>query len=146
MLPKQIGFEVESTGELPASVQFFMGDNDNFKQLVLAFLEQYYVLYDAEKASEREKLLEAYHETARFSVSYFTNSLIEKQPPFRDYQDDSRNLRRVMDTQRRRKLLKQGRLSVVSTLAKLPRTKHDPSTMTVDVLLTTVNFSPRSSE
>ena len=53
---------------------------------------------------------------------------------------ESRNLCRVTDTNRRRKLLKQGRLPVVSFISGMPRTKHDLSSFTMDLSLVTVSI------
>ncbi len=51
---------------------------------------------------------------------------------------DSRNLKRVDDVQRRFRLLQQGKVDIVSFLSKLPKTLHDPSSLVVDVPVTSV--------
>lgn len=53
---------------------------------------------------------------------------------------DSRNLRRIDDVNRRFRLLQQGKVDIVSFLCKLPKTNHDPSSLVVDVPLTSVNL------
>ncbi len=51
---------------------------------------------------------------------------------------DSRNLKRIDDPQRRFRLLQQGKVDIVSFLSKLPKTLHDPSSLVVDVPVTSV--------
>ena len=53
---------------------------------------------------------------------------------------ENRNLIRNTDSNRRRKLLKVGRLPVVSFISEMPRTKHDLSSFTMDLNLATVSF------
>jgi len=52
---------------------------------------------------------------------------------------ENRNLFRINDTARRQKLLKQGRLPVVSFISEMPRTKHLLNTFTMDISLATVS-------
>ena len=49
------------------------------------------------------------------------------------YLKDSRNLKRIDDTQRRHRLLHQGKVDIVAFINKLPKTTHDPTSLTVDV-------------
>lgn len=51
---------------------------------------------------------------------------------------ESRNLKRVDDPQRRFRLLQQGKVDIVSFISKLPKTSHDPSSLVVDVPVTSV--------
>lgn len=53
---------------------------------------------------------------------------------------ENRNLFRIYDTVRRQKLLKHGRLPVVSFISEMPRTKHFLDTFTMDIALATVNY------
>lgn len=53
---------------------------------------------------------------------------------------ENRNLFRINDTARRQKLLKQGRLPVVSFVSEMPRTKHLLNTFTMDISLATVSI------
>lgn len=53
---------------------------------------------------------------------------------------NSRNLFRVYDTVRRQKLLKYGRLPVVSFISEMPQTRHFPDTFTMDIALATVSY------
>lgn len=50
---------------------------------------------------------------------------------------ENRNLFRINDTTRRQKLLKQGRLPVVSFITEMSRTKHLLDTFTMDITLAT---------
>jgi len=52
---------------------------------------------------------------------------------------ENRNLFRINDTARRQKLLKQGRLPVVSFVSEMPRTRHLLNTFTMDISLATVS-------
>jgi hypothetical protein len=58
-----------------------------------------------------------------------------------NYISDSRNLLRVRDNIKRQKLLYQGKMAIVACLSKLPKTRHDPHSFTVDVALFTVSSS-----
>ena len=52
------------------------------------------------------------------------------------YIEESRNLVRVASEQRKLKLLRRGRLQIVSFLSGLPKTQHDPTTFTLDLPFT----------
>lgn len=51
---------------------------------------------------------------------------------------DNRNLYRTNDTNRKQKLLKHGRLPVVSFISEMPQTSHYLHTFTMDISLITV--------
>lgn len=51
---------------------------------------------------------------------------------------ENRNLYRINDTNKRQKLLKQGRLPVVSFISEIPQTSHYLNTFTMDISLVTV--------
>jgi len=53
---------------------------------------------------------------------------------------ENRNLLRLNDTIKRQKLLKQGRLAIVSFISELPRTRHMVNTFTMDIVLVTVSY------
>lgn len=53
---------------------------------------------------------------------------------------ENRNLFRIYDTARRQKLLKHGRLPVVSFISEMPRTRHYLDTFTMDIALVTVSY------
>lgn len=56
------------------------------------------------------------------------------------YLMENRNLYRINDTNKRQKLLKQGRLPVVSFISEMPQTSHYLNTFTMDISLITVRF------
>ena len=76
-------------------------------------------------------LLDAYDENAMMSLSCVGSFEL-----FKNYLEDSRNLKRVSLESRRHKLLRKGRLPIVSFLAGLPKTQHDPTTFTLDLPFT----------
>lgn len=55
------------------------------------------------------------------------------------YLSENRNLYRINETNKRQKLLKQGRLPVVSFISEMPQTRHYLNTFTMDISLITVN-------
>ena len=57
------------------------------------------------------------------------------------YLGESRNLLRLNDSNRRRKLLKNGRLSVLSAISEIPQTSHDWNSFTMDLSFCTVSKS-----
>jgi len=129
-LPKVIGFEDDGNDvskELPASVPKLIKSEEAGK-LVLQFLEQYFKLYDSDS---RQPLLDAYDENAKMSMTAWGPYAIMKQ-----YIEQSRNFIRVATEHRKLKLLHKGRLSIVSFLADLPKTNHDPTTFTLDLPFT----------
>lgn len=117
---------VEKT-EIPASLPKLV-KNETAGGLVLQFLEQYFKLYDTDN---RQPLLDAYDENAMMSLS-----CVGSFEQFKNYLEDSRNLKRVSQESRRHKLLRKGRLPIVSFLAGLPKTQHDPTTFTLDLPFT----------
>lgn len=56
------------------------------------------------------------------------------------YLMENRNLYRINDTNKRQKLLKQGRLPIVSFISEMPQTSHYLNTFTMDISLITVRF------
>ncbi|XP_070578701.1 nuclear RNA export factor 1-like [Ptychodera flava] len=139
-LPPVIGFALdESDTALPETKgSFFI--NDHLKTLILTFLEQYYACYDSD---DRQKLLEAYHEKACFSLTI--------PPPPKDghqskiqslykYTQYNRSINKIHEPERTFRLLKQSRLNVVACLAELPETQHDLASFVVDVSMFTGTF------
>lgn len=128
-LPKEIGFEDDGsvTTDLPLTLPKLI-KNAGAGTLVLQFLEQYFKLYDSDS---RQPLLDAYDENAMMSLSSAGN--YESLKP---YIEESRNLVRVASEQRKLKLLRRGRLQIVSFLSGLPKTQHDPTTFTLDLPFT----------
>lgn len=129
-LPKEIGFdddEPTTSSDLPASIPKML-KNEAASGVVLTFLEQFFKLYDSDN---RQPLLDAYHESAMFSLSaQGRHELLSAYIP------ESRNLKRVDYEKKRHELLRRGRLSVVAFLSKLPKTEHDMNTFTLDVPFT----------
>uniref|UniRef100_A0A3B3ZN29 Nuclear RNA export factor 1 n=1 Tax=Periophthalmus magnuspinnatus TaxID=409849 RepID=A0A3B3ZN29_9GOBI len=116
--------------DLPPPIGFDVGScfgSDEIKALILRFL-QYYSIYDS---SDRQPLLDAYHDGASFSL---TTPFSSQNPSssLGEYHKDSRNLKRLKDPMRFR-LLKHTRLNVVAFLNELPKTQHDIASFTVDV-------------
>ncbi|NXI69491.1 NXF1 factor, partial [Anseranas semipalmata] len=128
-LPPPIAFDVEAPTTLPPCKGSYFG-SDDLKVLVLRFLQQYYSIYDS---SDRQGLLDAYHDGACCSLSI----PFGPQPPPRnslnEYFKDSRNVKKLKDPTMRFKLLKHTRLNVVAFLNELPKTQHDINSFVVDV-------------
>ncbi|XP_003707929.1 nuclear RNA export factor 1 isoform X2 [Megachile rotundata] len=131
-LPKPILFDVVDEGnKMPPSQRMFVG-NAKAQEIASQFLQQYFVIFDSEN---RQPLLDAYDEHACFSmtVSYTHNS----NNKLNGYLLENRNLYRTNDTNKRHKLLKQGRLPVVSFISEMPQTSHYLNTFTMDISLVT---------
>ncbi|XP_046327842.1 nuclear RNA export factor 1-like [Haliotis rufescens] len=130
VLPPPITFELETSTVLPRTKEsYFL--NEDIQNIVVKFLREYYSLYDADN---RQPLLDAYHEQALFSVTASYNPANDyKQASLNDYISESRNLLKCKDPARREKLLRQGKLPVVSQLCLLPKTTHDPNSFIVDI-------------
>lgn len=130
-LPKPILFDVADDGhKMPSSQRMFV-TNAKAQEIASQFLQQYFLIFDSEN---RQPLLDAYAEHACFSmtVSYSQNS-----NKFNGYLLENRNLYRINDTNKRQKLLKQGRLPVVSFISQIPQTTHYLNTFTMDISLVT---------
>lgn len=96
------------------------------------FVAQFYTLYDS---SDRQKLIEGYHEQASFSFSVM-KSPEREQPtaPFpRELIEESRNLTRLTSPEGRNKLLRIGKVAVVAAINSLPETTHIKESLMVDV-------------
>jgi len=128
-LPKQIGFEDEGSAvnDIPLSCPKLI-KNEAAGNLVLQFLEQYFKLYDSDS---RQPLLDAYDENAMMSLT-----AIGAYESMKAYIEESRNLCRVNSDQRKVKLLRRGRLPIVSFLSGLPKTEHDPTSFSLDLPFT----------
>ncbi|GIY46582.1 nuclear RNA export factor 1 [Caerostris extrusa] len=126
-LPAPIGFDL-GPETFPVSKKSCLPDN--VKDLVIQFLDQYYTIYDS---GDRSKLLDAYHEQANFSLSLSKHSHKTNGSVLASYNLDNRNLLKVTDFSQRFKLLKQGRLSIVTALSDLPQTMHDPTSFSMDI-------------
>lgn len=129
-LPRPIVFDVvDEAAKVPPSQRMFVADG-KAQEIASQFLQQYFTVFDSEN---RQPLLDAYDEHACFSmtISTFHNNKSN------GYLTENRNLFRIYDTVRRQKLLKHGRLPVVSFISEMPRTKHFLDTFTMDIALAT---------
>ncbi|XP_050438937.1 nuclear RNA export factor 1-like isoform X2 [Adelges cooleyi] len=102
--------------------------------LVDAFLAQYYERYDNQVS--KQLVAEAYHENATFSMS--SCFLSEKSKGnLMQYLPESRNLFKLseMNSSKRSRFIHKGRENIINFLEKLPKTKHDLGSFTVDVPL-----------
>ena len=126
-LPPIIDFdddEEKTSTDLPESISKYV-KTAGAEGIVLKFIQEYFSVYDSDK---RQSLLDAYHDSAVFSMSAFgRHELLSSYIP------ESRNLLRVDYEKKRLDLLKRGKLSVVAFLDKLPKTEHDLNTFTLDV-------------
>ncbi|KAK0074006.1 hypothetical protein PV326_012835, partial [Microctonus aethiopoides] len=130
-LPKPIVFDiVEEEVILPPMKIKFVND-PRAEKIAVQFMQQYYTVFDSDS---RQPLLDAYHADACFSLTIAPSSQIQK---FNKYLPDNRNLLRTNDTARRRKLLKQGRLPIVSYISEMPKTQHYLNSFTMDINLVT---------
>lgn len=162
-MPPQIGFDIEEeeSTKVPAPKASFLSDQ-NGADIVRQFLEQYYIVYDSDN---RQPLLNAYHDQARFSLSCtFTANINHKWVVeihifnwhqvlnwcvfilvtiYRlvKYLPHNRNIQRVRDLDQRCNLIKNGKLPIVSFLSELPATEHDAQSFGVDLTVYTVSES-----
>ncbi|XP_015124385.1 nuclear RNA export factor 1 [Diachasma alloeum] len=130
-LPPPILFDVsDDSVKLPPTERIFVA-NPKAREIANQFLQQYFMIFDSES---RQPLLNAYHEHACFSLSITPCPTMNK---FSSYTADNRNLLRSSDASRRRKLLKQGRLPVVTYISEMPKTQHYLNSFTMDIGLVT---------
>ncbi|XP_033207887.1 nuclear RNA export factor 1-like [Belonocnema kinseyi] len=129
-LPPPISFDVVEEGlKIPSSKRSFTL-NQEAKDIAGQFLQQYFSIFDNDN---RQNLLNAYHEKVSFSLTVSPG--LPSRPS--GYLGESRNLLRLNDPNRRRKLLKTGRLSVLSAISDIPQTRHDWDSFTMDLSLCT---------
>uniref|UniRef100_A0A493TGS1 NTF2 domain-containing protein n=1 Tax=Anas platyrhynchos platyrhynchos TaxID=8840 RepID=A0A493TGS1_ANAPP len=139
-LPPPIAFDVEAPTTLPPCKGSYFG-SDDLKALVLRFLQQYYSIYDS---SDRQGLLDAYHDGACCSLSIPFGHQNPPRNSLNEYFKDSRNVRKLKDPTMRFKLLKHTRLNVVAFLNELPKTQHDVNSFVVDVCAQTWTANPET--
>ena len=123
------------SGSIPTSKSSFLGP-DNTSKIVLAFIENYYKVFDSGK---RDDLIMGYDSNSFFSVSVNTDSTVRRGPGLADYTKYSRNLVRCKDSSKRRSLLLSGRIDIVHQLRQLPQTQHNPESFIVDVMCASQN-------
>ncbi|KAK0162058.1 hypothetical protein PV327_008426 [Microctonus hyperodae] len=130
-LPRPILFDIADEGVvLPPTKSMFLND-PRAEKVAIQFMQQYFTIFDGDS---RQPLLDAYHENANFSLTIAPSSQIQK---FNKYLSDNRNLFRTSEPTRRRKLLKQGRLPIVSFISEMPKTQHYFNSFTMDISLVT---------
>ncbi|XP_067011853.2 nuclear RNA export factor 1 isoform X2 [Anabrus simplex] len=97
------------------------------------FLEHYFTIFDSEN---RGYLLGFYHEEGCFSMSanYLGGQSTSSTARLTRYTMESRNLFKISDYSKSFKLISHGPEDIIATLCRLPRTEHDPTTFTVDLL------------
>ncbi|CAL1680069.1 unnamed protein product [Lasius platythorax] len=125
-LPRPIVFDViDEVIKIPQSQRILFTDT-KAQEIACRFLQQYFTIFDSEN---RQFLLNAYEERAYLSVTIATSYKLN------GYLLNSRNLFRIHDTAKRQKLLKYGRLPVVSFISQMPQTRHLLDTFTMDIVL-----------
>ncbi|KAG8201017.1 hypothetical protein JTE90_002695 [Oedothorax gibbosus] len=129
-LPATIGFDL-GTETLPVSKKSFFAADD-VKDMVIQFLDLYYTIYDS---GDRSKLVDAYHDQAYFSLYLPKSNHYHKQGKgtLAAYTYHNRNLLNMGDSSQRYKLLRQGKINIVSTISDLPQTMHDPTSFNIDI-------------
>uniref|UniRef100_A0A8U8BVB4 Uncharacterized protein n=1 Tax=Geospiza parvula TaxID=87175 RepID=A0A8U8BVB4_GEOPR len=122
-LPPPIAFDVEAPRRCrPASFPLFTK--------IPVFSPRYYSVYDS---SDRQGLLDAYHDGACCSLSIPYGPHTPPRNSLNEYFKDSRNVKKLKDPTMRFKLLKHTRLNVVAFLNELPKTQHDVNSFVVDI-------------
>ncbi|XP_014481162.1 PREDICTED: nuclear RNA export factor 1-like [Dinoponera quadriceps] len=128
-LPRPIVFDVVDEAAKAPPPQRMYASSQNAHEIASQFLQQYFTIFDSDT---RQPLLNAYNEHACFSLTITYTHL-----KLNGYLAENRNLFRVNDSTKRIKLLKNGKLPVVSFLSEMPQTKHLLDTFTMDITLPT---------
>ncbi|XP_006214897.1 nuclear RNA export factor 1 [Vicugna pacos] len=128
-LPPPIAFDIDAPTMLPPCKGSYFG-TETLKNLVLHFLQQYYAVYDS---GDRQRLLDAYHDGACYSLSIPFTPQNPARSNLAEYFKDSRNVKKLKDPTLRFRLLKHTRLNVVAFLNELPKTLHDVNSFVVDI-------------
>ncbi|CAD1476164.1 unnamed protein product [Heterotrigona itama] len=124
---------VDEGNNMPASERMFAA-NVQAQQFASKFLEQYFLIFDSDA---RVSLLTAYAKDACFSMTVFDSHNPRNPNKLNGYVTDDRNLCRIYSTDKRQKLLKQGRLPIIAYFSEMPRTSHYLNTLTMDISLIT---------
>uniref|UniRef100_A0A2K5DH74 Nuclear RNA export factor 3 n=1 Tax=Aotus nancymaae TaxID=37293 RepID=A0A2K5DH74_AOTNA len=119
---------LEAHKRLPTCKGSFFG-SEMLKNLVLQFLQQYYLIYDS---GDRQGLLCAYHDEACLSLSISFNPGDSALSNLFKYFKDNRNIKAVKDPDLRGQLLRHTKRDIVDFLGALPKTQHDLSSFLVD--------------
>uniref|UniRef100_A0A8D8Q7F2 Nuclear RNA export factor 1 n=1 Tax=Cacopsylla melanoneura TaxID=428564 RepID=A0A8D8Q7F2_9HEMI len=130
-LPPPIVFDLEDDIVLPKPQGSFLC-NPEARDILRAFLEQYFALFDTDT---RSGLIDAYHDNAQYSLVVLqgtgNNALLI------NLNAHSRNLLRVEEPSRQKSLLSVGKAEIMRALRLLPPTKHDLMSFTCDCPLFT---------
>uniref|UniRef100_A0A8C0WI08 Nuclear RNA export factor 2 n=1 Tax=Castor canadensis TaxID=51338 RepID=A0A8C0WI08_CASCN len=105
------------------------GGSESLKNIVLRFLQEYYLTYDY---GDRRSLLSVYHDEACFSLTIPFNPSDPDPNSLCDYFKHSRNMKNLKDSCQ---LLKHKKLDIVDSLSVLPKTQHDFSSFFMDMWL-----------
>uniref|UniRef100_A0A8C5ZT55 Nuclear RNA export factor 2-like n=1 Tax=Marmota marmota marmota TaxID=9994 RepID=A0A8C5ZT55_MARMA len=102
--------------------------SETLKNLVLQFLQEYYLIYDY---GDRQGLLSAYHDEACFSLTIPFNPKDPAPNSLCKYFKYSRNMKKLKDSNKQ--LLKHTKHDIVDYLSVLPKTEHDFSCLMIDM-------------
>nr|XP_040138979.1 nuclear RNA export factor 3 isoform X1 [Ictidomys tridecemlineatus] len=119
---------IEAHKKLPTCKGSFFG-SDILKNLVLQFLQQYYLIYDY---GDRKSLLGTYHIEACFSLTIPFNPKDPALNSFCEYFKYNRDIKKLKDSYQW-KQLKHTKRDILDTLCVLPKTRHDLSSFVVDM-------------
>ncbi|ELV13908.1 Nuclear RNA export factor 2, partial [Tupaia chinensis] len=117
--------DMETTELFKPCMESYKG-SEMLKNLVLQFLQQYFLIYDS---GDRQGLLDAYHDEACFSLTIPFNPE-NPGPSLCEYFNGSRKHK---NPYLQRQLLKHTKCDIVNTLNMLPKTQHDLSSFLVDM-------------
>ncbi|CAD7682443.1 unnamed protein product [Nyctereutes procyonoides] len=104
--------------------------SEELKNLVLQFLQQYYLIYDS---GNRQGLLGAYHDEACFSLAIPFNPKDPVPSNLCEYFKENRNMKNLKDFSLCVQLLKHTKYDILCSLYMLPKTQHDLSSFMVDM-------------
>ncbi|XP_014651174.1 PREDICTED: nuclear RNA export factor 2-like [Ceratotherium simum simum] len=107
---------------------------ETLKNLVLQFLQEYYLIYDS---GDRQGLVGAHHDEACFSLTIPFDPEDAAPSSLCEYFKDNRNIKKLKDSYQRVQLLKHTKDAIVRSLCVLPKTQHDFSSFLVDMWLQT---------
>lgn len=134
-IPPPICFDVEESTTLPETKDGYVPDH--LKEFVANFVKKYFSFFDSD---DRQSLLDMYFEQANFSYTITRFDSRAKQKQFDiSLLNDSRNLLRIRD-ELSNKLLRKGRVDVISALNNLPKTEHILQSFKIDVPVVQDNF------
>ncbi|XP_077890668.1 nuclear RNA export factor 2-like [Ictidomys tridecemlineatus] len=127
-LPTPIVVDLEAPKLIKPCTEDSKG-TETLKNLVLQFLQEYYLIYDH---GDREGLLSAYHNKACFSLTIPFHPKDSAQNSLCRFAKDSKNMRKLRNSYQW-KQLKHTKRDILDTLCVLPKTRHDLSSFVVDM-------------